>query len=72
MTIVLDQIRQMPVAERIQLVEDIWDTVAMENADVSLSDLQMEELERRRSEMLANPSVGIPWTEAKKRLFASD
>ena len=72
MTIALEQIRQMPVAQRIQLVEDIWDTMVAEDADISLSAAQIAELDRRRAEMEADPSIGISWEEAKRRLLSGE
>lgn len=70
MTIALEQIRQMPVGQRIQLVEDIWDTMVAEDVDLPLSSEQLSELDKRRAEMIADPSIGIPWSEARARLLA--
>ena len=72
MTIALEQIRQMPVSQRIQLVEDIWDTMVADDADFPLSSEQLSELDKRRAEMIADPSIGIPWNEAKARLLAGN
>lgn len=72
MVIALEDIRQMPLGQRIQLVEDIWDTMVAENADFPLSGAQLEELDQRRKDMLADPSAGIPWAEAKARLLAGE
>lgn len=68
----LEYIRQMPVAQRIQLVEDIWDSMVAEDADISLTANQAAELDRRHAEMESNPALGIPWSEAKRRLLADD
>lgn len=70
MVIALEDIRQLPLGQRIQLVEDIWDTVVAEDADFPLSGAQMDELDRRREELQANPASAIPWSEAKARLLA--
>ena len=72
MTIALEQIRQMPVSQRIQLVEDIWDTMVADDADFPLSSEQLSELDKRRAEMIADPSIGIPWNVAKARLLAGN
>ena len=72
MTIALEQIRQMSLGQRIQLVEDIWDTMVAEDADFPLSSDQLTELDSRRAEMMADPSIGIPWAEAKARLLAGN
>jgi len=68
MTFALEQIRQMPVGQRIQLAGDIWDTLVGEDADFPLRSDQLTELETRRAAMLTDPSIGIPWTEAKALL----
>ncbi len=68
MDFALEQIRQMPVRQRIQLAGDIWDTLVVEDADFPLRSDQLTELETRRAAMLADPSIGIPWTEAKALL----
>ena len=57
MTIALEQIRQMPVVQRIQLVEDIWDTMVAEDVDFPLSSAQITELDARRAAMLADPCL---------------
>ena len=57
--------RDLPIDERLQLVEDIWDSIAAEaNArpqSLPLSEAQRAELLRRRADLEANPDDGIPW-----------
>lgn len=64
----IDEIRRLSVGQRVQLVEDIWDTLSEEDAELPLSDAQMAELDARREQLLADPSIGIPWEAAKARL----
>ena len=45
--IIKDNILQLSVSERIQLVEDIWDSILLVPESVELSDKQKEELDRR-------------------------
>ena len=40
-------LRTLPIGERIQLVEDIWDSIAAEQAVLPLTDEQRAELDRR-------------------------
>lgn len=47
--------------ERIQLAEDLWDS--LEPAAVPLTDAQRAELERRRALHEADPARGRPWRE---------
>ena len=37
----------LPVGERIRLVEDIWDSIAADQANLPLTDEQRTELDRR-------------------------
>jgi putative addiction module component (TIGR02574 family) len=67
----LVEIRKLSVAERIQLVEDIWDSIAAEPQALSLTVEQREELDRRLADQEANPGAGRPWDEVKARLLGS-
>lgn len=63
--------KQLPVSERIQLVEDIWDSIAEEAAEpcISLSSEHRAELRHRLAEHRANPSTAVPWQEVRAKLF---
>jgi putative addiction module component (TIGR02574 family) len=61
-------IDQMSVAQRILLVEEIWDSIASEEAEVPLTDAQRQDLERRIAAYEANPKAGSSWEEVKARL----
>ena len=43
----ISNLRELPITERIQLVEDLWDSIADDQEALSLSDAQREELDRR-------------------------
>jgi putative addiction module component (TIGR02574 family) len=61
---------KLSVSERIQLVEDIWDSIAAEESTaVDLSQAQMDELHRRVAAHRADPSTAIPWEEVRSKLF---
>ena len=40
-------LRTLPIDERIKLVEDLWDSIAVDQATLSLTDDQRAELDRR-------------------------
>ena len=67
----LSEILQLTVAERIQLAEDIWDSVAAFPEALPLTNAQKEELDRRLQAYAENPSEGISWDELKDRLRKS-
>ena len=56
-------ILELSVAERIQMVEDIWDSIAAVPETVLLSEDLKLELDRRLEAYHLNPDAGAPWTE---------
>lgn len=62
------EILAMPVADRMALVEKIWESISNERA-VPLSDEQRRILEERLAEHRANPNSGTPWKQVKKELL---
>lgn len=40
-------LRNLPIDERIKLVEDLWDSIAAEQEQLRLTDEQKDELDRR-------------------------
>lgn len=64
---------KLSVSERIQLVEDIWDSIAAEAGDtVILSSTQKAELKRRVEEHRANSSTAVPWEQVRAKLFSGN
>jgi putative addiction module component (TIGR02574 family) len=63
---------KLSVSERIQLVEDIWDSIAAEAPDdaLGLSQAQKAELHRRVAEHRADPSSTVPWERVRARLLS--
>lgn len=67
--ITLDEILQLPVPERIRIVETIWDSIADTPEALELSDEQKTELDRRLEDLEKNPGVGSTWTEVRDRIW---
>lgn len=63
-------IDQLSVAERILLVEEIWDGIAEEVNASELTQTQKDELDRRLAAMESNPQAGSSWEEVKARLLS--
>ena len=63
-----EDILNMSISERIQLVEDIWDSIAEIPEAVSLTDAQKRELDLRLDSYHKNPTTGSPWEEVRKRI----
>jgi putative addiction module component (TIGR02574 family) len=54
-------------AERIQLVEDIWDSIVEEKDTAGVSVEKRDELRERKARFLNDPSSGKTWEEVKAR-----
>jgi putative addiction module component (TIGR02574 family) len=62
------EILELPVAERIRLVELIWDSIVAVPEAVPIPDELRAELDRRLAEFEADPETGSPWEEVRKRI----
>ena len=58
----------LSAAEKLQLVEDLWDDLACNPADVPVHDWQKSELARRKANLQANPASGLSWEEVKRQI----
>jgi putative addiction module component (TIGR02574 family) len=64
----ISDILQLPVQERIRLVELIWDSVAAVPGAVEISPELKAELEARLAEFEENPDAGFSWEQVKSHL----
>jgi len=62
------EIKKLSVAERILIVEEIWDSIAVEHESVHVTEAQKAELDRRIASCDASPDEGKSWQEIKRRL----
>ena len=65
----IKELLELSIAERIQLVEDLWDSIAAEPSGLELTEKQRAELDRRLDDHAANPDSGRPWEEVRERLY---
>jgi putative addiction module component (TIGR02574 family) len=61
---------ELSVAERIQLAEDLWDSIEPEGEDFPLTGAQKAELDRRLDDLERNPDAGESWEFVRARLNA--
>ncbi len=61
---------ELSLPERIQLVEDIWDTIAEEADSLELTEDEKRIIDERLDTYHKNPAAGSPWTEVFKRITA--
>ena len=60
--------RSLSIAERLQLVEEIWDSIAQDADVLPLTPEQTAELDRRWAEHERDPSSAIPWEKVRDEL----
>jgi putative addiction module component (TIGR02574 family) len=68
----IDELRKLPLAERIELVEDLWDSIAADAEELPVPESHREELARRRAAYRDDPSRVLPWEEVRERLRAEE
>ena len=65
------EILQLSTPEKLQLVEELWNDIALHPNEIRLSPEQETELDRRLEFHQKNPGAGIPWEEVKTKLRPS-
>ena len=60
----------LSIPERIQLVEDIWDTIAAEANSVELTEEEKKIIDGRLEAYHKNPRIGAPWEDVVNRIKA--
>jgi len=63
-------IDRLSTAERFQLVQELWDSIASEAEQMPLSESQKQELDRRLAALEANPERVVAWEEVEARIMA--
>lgn len=62
---------EMSVSERIQLAEDLWDSIVATSGALPITELQKQELDRRLEAHRQSPDSGSSWGAVKERLGES-
>ena len=60
----------LSIPERIQLVEDIWDTIAAQAERVELTEEEKKVIDERLKAYHQNPNLGSPWEGVFKRIVS--
>ena len=63
-------IDQLSLAERLALVQAIWDSIAAEIESSPLTEAQGQEVDRRLDAHRANPQAAIPWEQVEAEALA--
>lgn len=71
MTTAIQEFETLSVSERVQLVEDLWDSIARSQAEIPIPQWQKDALARRKRNYLQNPDSGSTWAQVKQDLLQS-
>ena len=63
------EFQSLSLAERVEMVGDLWQRIAADPVELPLPQWQINELERRRKLYEANPGRAIPWAKAKEMIL---
>ena len=62
------EILRLSTAEKLELVEEIWDSIPGDDEALPPTPEQRADLDRRLAEADADPNGGVPWEEARERI----
>ena len=65
---VITDLKTLPVPQRLQLVEDLWDSIALDQEALPDHPTVMAEIKARRARFSETPSSGKSWEEVKTRI----
>lgn len=56
---------QLPPAQRLELIEELWNSLR-DSDPVELNDADLDELDRRRERYRSNPASLVDWEDVKR------
>lgn len=59
---------KLGLAEKLQLVQQLWDDIASNAEELPVLEWQKQELARRKTAYLKQPHTGSSWEQAKARI----
>lgn len=60
----------LPISERIQLVTEIWESIAGCPEKIEITEATRKLLRSRLEALRDDPNLGSPWEEVKKRILS--
>jgi len=61
---------ELSLPERIQLVEDIWDTIIAKADSVEITEDEKKIIDARLEKYHQDPELGSPWKDVYKRILS--
>lgn len=67
-----EHLRQLPIREKLRVVEELWDDIAASGERFPLPEWHRQEAGRRAAELEADPSIALGREELWRRVDESD
>lgn len=68
--VALEELKKLPVAERLRLLGDLWDSIAEDQEPLPDPPELIEEIRTRSVRLKANPASGLSWEEVEERILS--
>ena len=68
MSIELEELRKLPMADKLRVVEELWDDIASSGESIPVDPMCVEEAERRADELDRDPNLAIDREELWKKV----
>lgn len=68
MSIDINDLKNLPVADKLRIVEFLWDDIGASEEPIELHPWQFEEAQRRHEELKSDPSIAIGRDELWRRV----
>ncbi len=70
----LSQLLKLPADDRAELAMALWESLSdsERETELTLTDAQAAEIDRRWAEHLANPESAVPWSDVRRNLLNNE
>ena len=68
----LENVRELPRSEQIELMLDMWEAISPTNAELPLTEEHKEQLDRRLAADQVNPVPAEDWPVLREKLFRNE
>ncbi len=65
---VLSELKKFSTAEKIFILEELWDSISAEQESFGLTGEQRDELDRRVADYHSSPDDGCSWEDVRNRI----
>jgi len=63
-----EELLELSAVERLELIEELWESIADDDTALALTPEQREDLRRRLAEADADPTGGSSWERVRERI----